>query len=480
MPFEDLQELIQAFRSLGEIREIREPVDPRLEIAEIADRVVKKAGPALLFTNVVGSRIPVLINTFGTARRMALSLGAESLDAVAAEVAVMLEPEIPTTLLGKLKMLPQLARLGDMAPEMVSKAPCQEIVETANPSMAGLPILTCWPGDAGPYITLPVVVTKHPERGTRNLGMYRLQLFDERTLGMHWQLHKGGAHHFRETEGRGKRMEVAIALGADPIVTFAACAPLPDEVDELMLAGFLRKKKVPMVKCKTIETEVPASAQIILEGYVDPEERRSEGPFGDHTGFYSLAEDYPVFHLTAVTRRKDPIYSTIIVGRPPMEDQWLGKATERIFLPIIRKIIPEVVDINLPVEGIFHNLALVSIDKKYPGHARKVMHALWGLGQLMFTKVILVVDRDCDVQNPREVTWRVGTHFDPVRDVLLTEGPLDILDFAAYTQAYGGKLGIDATKKLPGEGFSRPWPDMITMSPEVKRRIDEIWNRLEL
>lgn len=472
--------MIREFRSLGEIREIREPIDPRFEIAEIADRVVKKAGPALLFTNVVGSRIPVLINTFGTARRMALSLGAESLDAVASEVAAMLEPEIPTTLLGKLKMLPQIARLGDMAPEIVSQAPCQEMVETANPSMEGLPILTCWPGDAGPYITLPVVVTRHPERGTRNLGMYRLQVFDERTLGMHWQLHKGGAQHFRETEGRGRRMEVAIALGVDPVVTFAASAPLPDEVDELMLAGFLRKKRVPMVKCKSIEAEVPASAQIVLEGYVDPEERRSEGPFGDHTGFYSLAEDYPVFHLTAVTRRKEPVYSTIIVGPPPMEDQWLGKATERIFLPVIRKIVPEVVDINLPVEGIFHNLALVSIDKKYPGHARKVMHALWGLGQMMFTKVILVVDRDCNVQNPREVAWRVGTHFDPVRDVLLSEGPLDILDFAAYTQAYGGKLGIDATKKLPGEGFTRPWPDMITMSPEVKRRIDEIWNRLDL
>ncbi|MCZ6669879.1 MAG: menaquinone biosynthesis decarboxylase [Acidobacteria bacterium] len=478
MPHEDLQAFIKALRSLGEIREIREPVSPRLEISEIADRVVKTGGPALLFTNVSGSRIPVLINSYGTEKRMALALGAESLDAVASEVAALLEPEIPTTLLGKLKMLPQLARLGDMAPEIVDRAACQEVVITDNPSMAEIPIITCWPGDGGPYITLPAVVTRHPERGTRNLGMYRLQVFDDRTLGMHWQLHKGGAQHFRKTEERQQRMEVAIALGTDPVVTYAASAPLPPEMDELMLAGFLRKKKVPLVRCKTIDMEVPASAQIVLEGYVDPSEKRKEGPFGDHTGYYSLEDDYPVFHLTAVTRRKDPIYSTIIVGPPPMEDQWLGKATERIFLPVIRKILPEVVDINLPVEGIFHNLALVSIDKKYPGHARKVMNALWGLGQMMFTKVIVVVDKDCDVQNPGEVVWKVGTHIDPGRDVVLGEGPVDVLDFAVSTPAYGGKMGIDATKKLPEEGFRGRWPDVLKMSEEVKRRIDSIWDKL--
>ncbi|MGH2652181.1 MAG: UbiD family decarboxylase, partial [Actinomycetota bacterium] len=298
--------------------------------------------------------------------------------------------------------------------------------------------------------------------------------------GMHWQLHKGAAHHFREAEGAGRRLEVAIALGADPVVTYAASAPLPDEVDELMLAGFLRRKQVPLVKCRTIDLEVPASAQIVLEGYCDPRERRLEGPFGDHTGYYSLPEEYPVFHLTAVTRRREPIYSTIIVGPPPMEDGWLGKATERIFLPVIRKVVPEVVDLNLPVEGIFHNLAIVSIEKRYPGHAKKVMHALWGLGQLMFTKVIVVVDRDCNVQKPGEVVWRTGTHFDPSRDVVLSEGPMDVLDFAAYRPAYGGKLGIDATKKWPGEGFDRPWPDVLAMSPEVKRRVDAIWDRLGL
>ncbi len=485
MAWEDLQDFVSGLEKAGELRRIDEPVSARLEISEICDRVVKSGGPALLFTHVTrpgGGRfeMPLLINAFGSERRMAMALETERLDDLAGEIAAFLEPEIPATLLGKIQMMPKLGRLAALQPKVVTRARCQDLVETKSPSMAEIPVITCWPGDAGPYITLPLVVTRHPERGTRNIGAYRLQMFDDRTLGMHWQRHKGGAEHFRAWKARGDRMPVSVALGADPSLIYAATAPLPPEVDELMLAGFIRRKSCETVRCVTNDLEVPASSQIVLEGYVDPTESRTEGPFGDHTGFYSLAEEYPVFHLTAVTRRRDPIYSTIIVGPPPMEDAFLGLATERLFLPLVRKVLPEVVDMWLPPEGIFHNLAILKIDKRYPGHGRKVIHAVWGLGQLMFTKVVVVVDSDCDIRNPAELVWRVGTHIDARRDIVLGDGPLDVLDFAGAAPAYGGKLGIDATRKMPEEGFTGTWPPIIRMDEETRRRVDAIWPKLGL
>ncbi|HET6374116.1 MAG TPA: menaquinone biosynthesis decarboxylase [Candidatus Polarisedimenticolia bacterium] len=485
MAYQDLQEFLAVLRTHGEITTIEEPVSPRLEVSEICDRVVKSGGPALLFTHLTkadGGRypMPLLINTFGSERRMTLALEVERLDDLAAEIASFLEPEIPESLVGKIRMVPKLARLSALQPKAVTRAACQEMVETKNPSLADIPIITCWPMDAGPYITLPLVFTRHPDLGTRNIGMYRLQVFDDKTLGMHWQLHKGGAEHFRAAASRGERMPVAIALGPSPALIYAATAPLPPEIDELMLAGFIQKKSVEMVRCVSIDMEVPASSQIVLEGYVDPSERRVEGPFGDHTGFYSLADSYPVFHLTAVTRRRDPIYPTIIVGPPPMEDAYLGLATERLFLPLIKKVLPEVVDVWLPPEGIFHNLAILKINKRYPGHARKVIHAVWGLGQLMFTKIVIVVDADCDIRNPAELVWRVGTHIDAKRDIVLSEGPLDVLDFAGQAPAYGGKLGIDATRKMKEEGFTGEWPPIIRMDPEVIQRIDALWPKLGL
>lgn len=480
MAYADLNAFVERLRALGELREIEEEVDPVLEISEIADRIVKRGGPALLFRRPKGHRIPVLINTFGTEKRMCVALETDSLDQVASRIHELLTPEIPEGVVGKLRALPKLAALSSLQPSRVRAGACQEVVETSRPSLADLPILKCWPLDAGRYITLPLVITRDPETGARNVGMYRLQVFDERTLGLHWQLHKGSAEHYRRAEALGKRLEVAVVLGPDPALVYAASAPLPEDVDELMLAGFLRREAVEVVPCRTIDLEVPANAQIVLEGYAEPKERRMEGPFGDHTGFYSLAEPFPVFHLTAVTARRDPIYPTIIVGRPPMEDGPMGTATVRLFLPAVRKVLPEIVDMHLPVEGIFHNLVIVSIRKRYPGHARKVMHALWGLGQLMFSKVIVVVDEDCDVRDPREVVWRVGTAIDPKRDVVISEGPADHLDFAVGMLAYGGKMGIDATRKGPDEGFTREWPPEIRMSAEVRERVDRLWPKLRL
>jgi 4-hydroxy-3-polyprenylbenzoate decarboxylase len=480
MAYADLNQFVSRLREMGELRDIEEEVDPVLEISEVADRVVKKGGPALLLLRPKGSKIPVLINTFGTEKRMCLALEIESFDHLAQRIHELLTPEIPEGMISKLRALPKLAALTSLQPNRVRSGACHEIVETENPSLAALPILKCWPMDGGRTITLPLVITRDPENGMRNVGMYRLQAFDERSLGLHWQLHKGAAEHYRKAEARNERLEVAVVLGPDPALIYAASAPLPDDVDELMLAGFLRKEPVDVVPCKTVDLEVPANAQIVLEGYAEPGERRMEGPFGDHTGFYSLAEPFPVFHLTAVTMRRQPIYPTIIVGRPPMEDGPMGAATVRVFLPAVRKVVPEIVDMHLPVEGIFHNLAIVSIRKRYPGHARKVMHALWGLGQLMFSKIVIVLDDDCNIHDPREVLWRVGTAIDPKRDVLINEGPVDHLDFAANLLAYGGKMGIDATRKGPGEGFTREWPPEIKMSPEVKEHIDRLWPKLGL
>lgn len=479
MAYRDLRDYVARLEREGELVRVGQRVSPDLEITEIADRVVKRGGPALLFENVEGSKVPVLINHFGSMRRMAMALGVESLDEIGAEIESLIQTEVPGGFLEKLRMLPRLAKLASIFPRTVKSAPCQEVVRAGeDASLDFLPVLKCWPGDGGPFITLPMVFTRDPETGKRNVGMYRMHVYDSRTTGMHWHVHKVGARHCAEYERRGERMEVAVALGGDPAITYAATAPLPEDFDEMIFAGFLRKAPVEMVQCKTIDAQVPADAEIVLEGYVEPHERRVEGPFGDHTGYYSPAEDYPVFHLTAVTHRKDPIYPATIVGRPPMEDCYIGKATERIFLPLVRTQIPEIVDMNLPVEGIFHNLAFVSIRKRYPMQARKVMSALWGLGQMMFTKVIVVFDEDVDVQDMRQVLWRLGSNIDPRRDVTFSEGPVDALDHAAPNALFGSKMGIDATRKLPEEGHNREWPEDIRMSPEVVAKVDRIWGEL--
>jgi 4-hydroxy-3-polyprenylbenzoate decarboxylase len=477
--FADLREFVAHLEKTGQLRRVSTPVSRDLEISEITDRISKRAGEdnvALLFENVQGFSMPVLINAFGSPSRMAAALGVERLDDLSARVAKLLDLRMPGSLFDKLRRLGDLFDLAKAGPKRVRSGPCQEVVETANPSLAALPVLRCWPGDAGRYITLPLVFTRDPVTQARNVGMYRLQVYDERTLGMHWQIHKGSAEHQRVAEERGaRRMEVAIALGGDPVAIYSGSAPLPPGVDEMVFSGWLRGSGVPMVACKTVDLEVPAEAEIVLEGWVDPAERRLEGPFGDHTGYYSLARDYPVFHLQALTRRKSPIYPTTIVGRPPQEDYWLGKATERIFLPIIRLLLPEVVDMNMPAEGVFHNLVIVSIRKRYPGQARKVMYALWGLGLMMLAKNILIVSEHVDVQNLSEVAWRATGNVDPRRDLVLVDGPMDDLDHAALRHRFGGKLGIDATEKTEADGIGQPWPEEITMSPEIRDRVTRRW-----
>jgi 4-hydroxy-3-polyprenylbenzoate decarboxylase len=420
--------------------------------------------------------MPVVANVFGSHDRMALALGVSHLDELGERVAKLLDLKLPGTFAERLAKLGTLFDLVKAGPRRVSGAPCQELVETARPSLAGIPALQCWPSDGGRYITLPAVFTRDPRTGQRNVGMYRLQVFDERTLGMHWQTHKGSAEHEREAARVGAaRMEVAIALGGDPATIYAASAPLPPGVDEIVFAGWLRGRGVETVRCQTIDLDVPAHAEIVLEGYVDPRERRREGPFGDHTGYYSIARDYPVFHLTALTRRRRPLYPTTIVGRPPQEDYWLGKATERLFLPIIRMMLPEVVDMNMPAEGVFHNLVIVSIKKRYPGQARKVMTALWGMGLMMLAKTIIVVSEHVNVRDLSEVAWRATGNIDPKRDILLIEGPMDDLDHAALRHRFGGKMGIDATEKGPLDDITQPWPEEILMSDEVKALVSRRW-----
>ncbi len=482
MAYKDLNEFINVLEEKGELARITEPVNPRLEITEITDRVSKRDGPALLFENVKSSSgDPVLINAFGSSDRIKLALEVQSLDELAADILSFLEVEKAGGILEKLKLIPKVTRMGSIFPKTIKKAPCQEVViENDDVDLLTLPVLQCWPRDGGPFITFPLVATRDPENGKRNLGIYRLQIFDKNTTGMHWHAHKGGAQHYRLAEELGIELPVSVAIGPDPAVTYAATAPLPDDMDEFLLAGYLRKKPVELVKCLTNDLLVPANAQYILEGYVNPAERRMEGPFGDHTGFYSLADNYPLFHVTCMTRRKSPIYHTTIVGPPPMEDAWLGKTTERLFLPFIRKQLPEVVDMNLPVEGAFHNLAFISIDKRYPGHARKVMHALWGMGQMMFAKMIYIFDREVDVQDLSEVLWYMGNNVAPRRDIVFTDGPMDVLDHAAERPLFGSKMGVDCTRKWPGEGFSREWPDVIRMDPQVKKKIDILWPKLGL
>jgi 4-hydroxy-3-polyprenylbenzoate decarboxylase len=520
--YNDLREWIDALDRAGELKRIQTEVDPVLEITEIADRVskgvVKKyghpGGPALLFEKVKGGNgIPVLINQFGSARRMHMALNVERLDEVAGRIRELLNMKSPEGFLEKLKMVPMLADMAKFFPKTVSTGPCKEVIRKKDFSLLDFPVLQCWPGDAGRFITLPCVITRDPRTGKRNVGMYRMQIYDATTAGMHWQRQKVAAEHYREmlragaqppaADGTAKtraavdimarsgggamlasggrpagKMEVAVAIGTDPALTFSAIVPAPPEVEEFIVAGFLRQNPVELVKCETVDLEVPASAEIVLEGYVNLDELRTEGPFGDHTGFYSLEDEYPVFHMTCITHRKNPIYSTTIVGKPPMEDGWMGKAVERIFLPLMKLTLPEIVDVNLPVEGIFHNLMIVSIRKSYPGHARKVMNGIWALGQAMFTKCIVVVDEDVNVQDIGDVVLKVFNHIDPERDIQFTLGPVDSLDHAARLPNFGSKMGVDATRKWPSEGFTRPWPDEILMDEKTKSIVDKKWKEL--
>ena len=532
LAYDDLRDWIKALEKHGELKRIREEVSPELEITEITDRVSKSGGPALLFENVKGHPgHKVFINQFGSERRMALALGVNKLDDIAERIRGLMNIKAPEGFLDKLKMLPQLGALTSAFPKTVpaKDAPCKEVIRRENLDLNWFPILKCWPHDGGRFITMPCVVTRDPGKGggsgKRNIGMYRMQVYDGQTTGMHWQRQKVAAEHYREalrqaaaansTESpltarvtamaesaggavsipdgpigglpqvalgnlKGSRLEVAVAIGTDPATTFAAIVPAPPEVEEYLIAGFLRGSPVEIVQCETVDLQVPAHSEIILEGYVELGELRPEGPFGAHTGFYTLTDQYPVFHLTCITHRKDPIYAATIVGKPPMEDAYMGKAVERIFLPAMRMQIPELVDINLPIEGVFHNLMLVSIRKSYPGQARKVMNAIWSLGQAMFTKCIVVVDEDCDVQNTAEVVLRVTNNIDPERDIQFTLGPVDSLDHSSRLPNYGSKMGIDATRKWQAEGFTRPWPAMIEMDRATKAKVDALWAKLGL
>ena len=481
MPYQDLREFLSFLESKGDLRRISAPVSPELEMTEIAYRLMRADGPALLFENVIGHDMPVAMNLFCAERRMNWALEVDDADDLAARLESMIDMALggpPQGLMNKLRTLGRLAHIGAYQPRTVRNAPCQEVILTGEDvDLHSLPIIKCWPEDAGPYITLPLVITKDPETGTQNYGIYRMQVFDSRTTGMHWQTHKVGARHYRASSDK---LEVAVALGGDPASIWTGSAPLPPDVDEMTLAGFIRDAGVDLTPAVSVDLMVPANAEIVLEGYVVPGEERTEGPFGDHTGYYSLAEPYPVFHVETITRRRNPIYPTTFVGRPPTEDYWMGKVTERVFLPLIKLILPEVVDINMPAEGIFHNLVLVSMKKEYPGHARKVMYGLWGLGLLSLTKVIVVVDDFVDVQNPSEVAWRVANNINPSTDLVLVDGPIDDLDVASPTPRFGSKVGIDATRKGPQEGYHREWPPDIEMSAEVREQVSERWSELGL
>jgi 4-hydroxy-3-polyprenylbenzoate decarboxylase len=535
LPFDDLRQWIAALDRAGELRRIQTEADPILEISEITDRVSKMhmwrqppsavspgrspatlqpGGPALLFQNLKGHPgSQLLINQFGSDARMKMSVGVKSYDEIAARIRMFMDMKSPQGFLDKLKMLPLLTEAGKFFPRTVPTGPCKEVIQRDNLSLLNFPILQCWPKDGGRFITLPCVTTRDLKSGKRNLGMYRMQVYDERTTGMHWQRQKNAAEHARErmrvamsdhgvtgtdaaraavdimarssggsvlAEGDrpSGKMEVAVAIGTDPVVTFASIVPAPPEIEEYLVAGFLRGAPVDLVKCETVDLDVPATSEIVLEGYINLDELRSEGPFGDHTGFYSLEDLYPVFHVTCITHRKDPIYAATIVGKPPQEDAYMGKAVERIFLPMMKLTIPELVDLNMPIEGVFHNLMIVSIRKSYPGHARKVMNAIWSLGQAMFTKCIVVVDEDVDVQDLADVTLKVLNHIDPERDIQFTLGPVDSLDHASRLPDFGSKMGIDATRKWASEGFTRRWPDEIVMDAKTKALVDGKWKAL--
>jgi 4-hydroxy-3-polyprenylbenzoate decarboxylase len=484
MAYENIRDFIALLEQRGELVRIRAEVDAVLEIAEITDRISKERGAAnkaLFFERVKGSASPVATNLFGSPARMALALEVADLDEIGQRIRDIIDPAnlFPgpgAGIMDKLQMLPKLAELSNFFPKTVKKAPCQEIVLTGDQVDLGrVPVLQCWPGDGGRFITLPMVCTVDPVTGITNVGMYRMQVYDQRTTGMHWHKHKDGARHYQHYEGKGRRMEAAVAIGGDPSIIYASTAPLPPAIGEFVFAGFLRKRPLEVVPCRTVDVRVPAEAEFVLEGYVEPGERRIEGPFGDHTGYYSEADEYPVFHVTAITHRKDAIYPATLVGRPPQEDAYLGKATERIFLPLLQMVAPDILDMDLPVEGVFHNNVIVKIRKRYPGQGKKVIHTIWGTGMLMLSKFVIVCDEDVNVHDYSEVTWKVMNHVDPQRDVVITDGPLDILDHSCPRIGFGGKMGIDATRKGPGEGFQRPWPAEIMMDPAVVKLVEERW-----
>lgn len=537
MAYRDFQHFLEVLEQKGELKRISHPFSPYLEITEVADRVMKSGGPALLFENVVGpaprlgtpnpmsavmghpsihpahspaylsessanadakleslslkanpasrNYMPVAINTMGSRRRMSLALSCDDFEEHAQRIEDLLKlpSNPPKGVKDILQLAPQLLEtLKTTKPKTVAKGQCQEVVMIGeNVDLTQIPVLTCWPEDGGPFVTLPLVFTYDPETGKRNVGMYRVQVHDKNTCGMHWQMHKTGMRHMESAGEKGKKIEVCVVLGGDPSYAFGAISPLPPGIDEMVFCGFLRRESVKMVPAKTVDIQVPADAEIVIEGWIDPSERRLEGPFGDHTGYYSLAYDFPVLHVTAVTMREKPVYPATIVGVPPMEDGWMGKAVERIFLPMIRLTVPEIVDMHLPVEACFHNVAFVSIKKKYPGHAYKIMNAIWGLGGLAFTKFVFIFDEDCNVQDIGEVLFRIGANCDPGRDTLHSRGPVDQLDHASMAEGFGGKIGFDCTHKWPGEnGFSRDYPKLITMAEDVKRKIDSVWGQLGL
>lgn len=495
MAYDSFAQFVQTLDKAGELKRISQPVATELEITALADREMKSpgGGKALLIeqptVNGKASPLPLAINTLGSFKRMAMSMSAASVDEVAEELGALVKAKPPTSLRETMQLFGLALDLRHARPVVAGDGPCQEVVLSAKdlaagpdgscPTLADLPILKCWPLDAGRFITLPGVVTRDPDTGARNVGMYRMQVFDGQTTGMHWQLQKVAARHGRRYYETGEKMPVSVFLGGDPVLTFCASAPLPDGVDEFLLAGYLRKKSLALVKCKTNDLEVPAAADIVLEGYVDPKEPlRMEGPFGDHTGYYSLADMYPAFHITAITRRRHAIYPATIVGIPPMEDFYIGTASVKLFLPIFKMNFPELVDLALPAEGVFHNLVFASIKKTYPMQAYKIMHGLWGMGQMMFTKYIVVVDEDVNVHDTGEVLFRLCATTDPQRDTLFTRGPADVLDHATSELAVGAKMGIDATKKLPGEGFKRPWPPLIKMDEAVLKKINSLFPSL--
>ncbi len=481
MAYKDLGDFLRKLEKNGELERVTVEVDPVYEITEITDRTTKAGGPALLFEKPRGHRIPVVTNLVGTEKRMCMALEVDALDDVAKRISSYLDMQSgPQGFLEKVKMLPKLAEIGSFFPKSVRSGDCQQVVKTENFSLDEFPILKHWPLDGGRFITWPMVLTKNPETGKRNVGCYRMQVFDGRTTGMHWQTQKHGADHYRSSRAKNPngRLEVAVAIGSDPATALAGILPVPPDMDEFLFSGFLRRDPVELVQCKTVDLEVPANAEMVLEGYVEIGEMRTEGPFGDHQGFYSLEGQYPVFHIQCITHKKDPLYLTTVVGTPPQEDYFMGHAIERIFMPVMRMQYPEIIDVSMPAEGVFQNLMIVSIKKSYPGHARKIMNAIWSLGQAMFTKVVLVVDHDVNVQDPREVVWKSLCAIDPERDIQFTMGPVDSLDHAARRQDYSSKMGIDATRKWPAEGFSGQWPDEIKSTDETKKRVDVLWKQL--
>lgn len=479
MAYHDLQDFIHELEKAGELKRIAAPVDPKLEISAIAGRVMAEGGPALLFENVRGSAYPLAINLLGSERRMAMALNAESLDAKASEIVELINwawsmardfnvfRAIP-------QALPKLPTAASFIPRQKSRPLCQEVIDD-EAGFDSLPVITCWPGDGGPFLTLPLVCTGDPETGRRNMGMYRMQVYDNRTAGMHWHVHKDGAHFFQKYRERRERMPVAVALGCDPAVIYAATAPLPEGIWEMLFAGFLRGKGAEVCAATLSDLLIPADAELVLEGYVDPAESRMEGPFGDHTGFYSLPDEYPVFHLERITRRKNPVYPATVVGIPPKEDCWMARATERLFLPLLKQLCPEIEDLAMPFEGVFHNCVIVSTRKRFPGQARKVMHFLWGMGQLMYTKCVIVVDAEVNPHNSSEVAWRAFNNVDPRRDLCFSDGPLDALDHSSPLPRYGCRIGIDATRKGPGEGHQRPWPDPLIMDEGISELVNRRW-----